>query len=63
MAKALGLSPSAIGRLWRALGLQPHRPESFGVSQDPLLVEKVRDIVGLCVSPPDDAVVLRVPVC
>ena len=60
MAKSAGLSHSTIGRLWRAFGLQPHRTESFRLSQDPLLVEKVRDIVGLCMSPPDNAVVLCV---
>lgn len=60
MAKAVGLSHSSIGRIWRAFGLQPHRSESFRLSQDPLLVEKVRDIVGLYMSPPDNAVVLCV---
>jgi transposase len=58
MAKATGLSHSTVGRLWRAFGLKPHRTESFRLSQDPLLVEKVRDIVGLYMSPPDNAVVL-----
>ena len=60
MAKKAGMSHSTIGRLWRAFGLQPHRVESFRLSQDPLLVEKVRDIVGLYMSPPDNAVVLCV---
>jgi transposase len=60
MAKSVGLSHSTIGRIWRAFGLQPHRTESFRLSQDPLLVEKVRDIVGLYMSPPDNAVVLCV---
>jgi len=60
MAKATGLSHSTIGRMWRAFGLKPHRTESFRLSQDPLLVEKVRDIVGLYMSPPDNAVVLCV---
>jgi transposase len=60
MAKSVGLSHSSIGRIWRAFGLQPHRTESFRLSQDPLLVEKVRDIVGLYMSPPDNAVVLCV---
>lgn len=58
MAKNVGLSHSSIGRIWRAFGLQPHRTESVRLSQDPLLVEKVRDIVGLYMSPPDNAVVL-----
>jgi len=60
MAKSVGLSHSSIGRIWRAFGLKPHRVESFRLSQDPLLVEKVRDIVGLYMSPPDNAVVLCV---
>lgn len=60
MAKHLGLSPATIGRIWRAFGLQPHRTESFRLSQDPQLVEKVRDIVGLYMNPPDHAVVLCV---
>lgn len=51
MAKNVGLSHSSIGRIWRAFGLQPHRTESVRLSQDPLLVEKVRDIVGLYMSP------------
>lgn len=60
MAKSVGLSHSSIGRIWRAFGLKPHRVESFRLSQDPLLVDKVRDIVGLYMSPPDNAVVLCV---
>jgi transposase len=60
MAKSTGLSHSTVGRIWRAFGLKPHRTESFRLSQDPLLVEKVRDIVGLYMSPPDNAVVLCV---
>ncbi len=60
MAKHLGLSHSTIGRIWRTFGLQPHRSESFRLSQDPLLVEKVRDVVGLYMNPPDNAVVLCV---
>ena len=60
MAKATGLSHSSIGRIWRAFGLKPHRTESFQLSKDPLLVEKVRDIVGLYMRPPDNAVVLCV---
>lgn len=58
MAKNVGISHSSIGRIWRAFGLQPHRTETVRLSQDPLLVEKVRDIVGLYMSPPDNAVVL-----
>lgn len=60
MAKHLGLSHATVGRIWRAFGLQPHRTESFRLSQDPLLVEKVRDVVGLYMNPPDNAVVLCV---
>ena len=60
MATASGLSRSTISRIWRAFGLQPHRSEAFKLSPDPLLVEKVRDIVGLYMNPPDHAVVLCV---
>jgi hypothetical protein len=47
LAARTGLSQSTISRIWRAFGLKPHRSESFQLSNDPLLVEKVRDIVGL----------------
>jgi len=60
LAKHVGLSHSTIGRIWRAFGLKPHRSETFVLSKDPQLVEKVRDIVGLYMSPPDRAVVLCV---
>jgi transposase len=60
MAKATGLSQSAISRIWRAFSLQPHRQETFKLSRDPLFVDKVRDIVGLYMAPPDRAVVLCV---
>jgi len=60
MAKATGCSHMTISRVWRAFGLKPHRTETFKLSPDPLLVEKVRDIVGLYVHPPDHAVVLCV---
>lgn len=60
LADHLGTSPSAVLRVWRAFGLQPHRTESFSLSKDPLFVEKVRDIVGLYMSPPDNAIVLCV---
>lgn len=46
MAKAVGYAPSTIHRIWRAFGLQPHRSETFKLSNDPLFVKKVRDIVG-----------------
>jgi transposase len=58
MAKNSGLSHSTIGRIWRAFGLQPHKTKSFQLSTDPLLIEKVRDIVGLYMNPPDNALVL-----
>ena len=55
MAKASGLSRTTIQQIWRAFGLQPHRSETFKQSNDPLLIEKVRDIVGLYLHPPDRA--------
>lgn len=60
MARAVGHAPSTIHRIWKAFGLQPHRSETFKLSADPLFVEKVRDIVGLYLDPPDRAVVLCV---
>jgi transposase len=60
MARACGLSVSTVQRIWRAFGLQPHRLESFKLSTDPDFVAKVRDVVGLYVSPPAHAVVLCV---
>lgn len=62
MAKATGLSHMTISRIWRAFRLQPHRTETFKLSPDPLLIEKVRDIVGLYLNPPDHAVVFCVDV-
>jgi transposase len=60
MAAQVGLSREAVGRIWRAFGLQPHRQESWKLSKDPLFVDKVRDIVGLYLNPPERAVVLCV---
>lgn len=60
MAKASGLSVSSVQRIWRAFGLQPHRMETFKLSTDPNFVAKVRDVVGLYVSPPEHAIVLCV---
>jgi transposase len=60
MAAACGLSPATVQRVWRAFGLKPHRVEGFRFSADPAFVEKVRDIVGLYLSPPDRALVLCV---
>jgi transposase len=58
MSKATGLSESTIGRIWREHGLKPHLIDTFKLSKDPKFVEKLRDIVGLYRSPPEDAVVL-----
>jgi transposase len=60
MAKASGLGRTTIQQIWRAFGLQPHRTETFKLSTDPLLIEKVRDIVGLYMNPPDHALVFCV---
>jgi transposase len=60
MAQASGLSQTAIVRIWHAFGLQPHRATTFKLSTDPLFIEKVRDVVGLYMSPPDNAIVLSV---
>ena len=60
LAKATGLSRMTISRIWRAFGLQPHRTDTFKLSPDPLLIEKVRDIVALYMNPPDHALVLCV---
>jgi transposase len=60
LAKETGMSQSAVSRIFRAFALQPHRAETFKLSNDPLFVEKVRDIVGLYLNPPAKAVVLCV---
>jgi transposase len=60
MAKRCGMTQTAISRIWRAFALQPHRSETFKLSTDPLFVDKVRDIVGLYLSPPEKALVLCV---
>jgi transposase len=60
MAEASGLTQTAISRIWRAFALQPHRTRSFKLSSDPLFIDKVRDIVGLYMSPPDRALLLCV---
>ena len=60
MARDLGLSQTAVGRIWRAFGLKPHRRETFKLSTDPFFVEKVRDVVGLYLAPPERAIVLCV---
>ena len=60
MARATGLSYVAVHRIWRAHGLQPHRSETFKLSNDPHFVDKLKDIVGLYLNPPDRAIVLSV---
>ena len=60
MAEEMGMSQSAISRIWRAFALQPHRVTTFKLSKDPLFIEKVRDIVGLYMAPPERAMVLCV---
>jgi hypothetical protein len=60
MAAKAGMSHTMIGRIWRTLGLKPHRTASFKLSPDPQFVDKVRDVVGLYMNPPDHAVVFAV---
>ena len=60
LAKATGLSRMTISRIWHAFGVQPHRTDTFKLSRDPQLIEKVRDIVGLDRNPPEHALVLCV---
>jgi len=60
MARQMGMSQSAISRIWRAFGLKPHLVDSFKLSNDPLFIEKVRDVVGLYMNPPEAALVLCV---
>jgi len=60
MAKRSGLSKSTVGRIWKAFRLKPHLTETFKLSKDPLFIEKVRDVVGLYLDPPERAVVLCV---
>jgi transposase len=60
LAEASGLSRSSVHRIWKAFALQPHRSETFKLSKDPLFIDKVRDIVGLYLNPPDRALVLCV---
>ena len=62
MAKATGLSHMTISRIWHAFGLKPHQTQTFKLSPDPLLIDKVRDIVGLYLNPPEHAVVFCVDV-
>jgi transposase len=60
MAEAVGLSQTAVSRIWRAFGLKPHLSETFKLSTDPFFVEKVRDVVGLYMSPPANAIILSI---
>jgi len=60
MAEATGLSESTVGRIWKAHGLKPHLLQTFKVSKDPRFVEKLEDVVGLCLDPPEHAVVFSV---
>ncbi len=60
LAKQVGISPASVGRIWGAFGLQPWRSETFKLSTDPQFVEKVKDVVGLYLDPPERAVVLAV---
>ncbi len=60
MAQRSGLSKSTIGRIWKTFELKPHRTDGFKLSNDPLFVEKVYDVIGLYLNPPEAAVVLSV---
>jgi transposase len=60
MAKAVGISPSSVRRIWKGHGLQPHRVRNFKLSDDPKFAEKLKDVVGLYVDPPAHAVVLSI---
>ena len=58
MAAAVGMSQTAISKIWRAFGLKPHLVEHFKLSPDPQFIDKVRDVAGLYLNPPEAAVVL-----
>jgi transposase len=60
LAKRVGVSPTSVHRIWRAFGLQPWRTETFKISPDPLLIDKIRDVVGLYLAPPANAAVFSV---
>jgi hypothetical protein len=60
MARSAGMSQSAVSRIWRAFGLKPHIIQTWKLSTDPLFIDKVRDVVGLYMSPPENALVLCV---
>jgi transposase len=60
LAKKVGMSPSSVGRIWKAFGLKPWATDTFKLSEDPQFIDKVRDVVGIYLNPPDKAVVLCV---
>src|SRR5437016_12002419 len=60
MARAVGISPSSVRRMWKGHGLQPHRVRTFKISNDPKFADKLKDVVGLYVDPPAHAVVLSI---
>jgi transposase len=60
MAEVTGLNQTAVSRIWRAFGLKPHREQTWKLSADPQFIEKVRDVVGLYMDPPEHALVLSV---
>ena len=60
LARQVGISPTSVHRIWRAFGLQPWRTEDFKISPDPLLIDKIRDVVGLYLAPPSNAAVFAV---
>ncbi len=60
MAQASGMSATTVRRIWHTFALQPHRTDSFKLSNDPLFIDKVRDVVGLYLDPPEKALVLCV---
>ena len=60
MAAETGLSKSTVGRIWKAFGLKPHQVDTFKISNDPQFIDKVRDVVGLYLDPPEKALVLCV---
>ncbi|MFJ5293069.1 MULTISPECIES: hypothetical protein [unclassified Streptomyces] len=60
LAKTVGISPTSVHRIWRAFGLQPRRTETFKISTDPLLIDKIRDVVGRYLAPSANAAVFSV---
>jgi len=60
LARKTGISPASVQGIWRAFGLQPWRTETFKISPDPLLIDKIRDVFGLYLAPPANAVVFSV---